>query len=43
MNIYKGNIVTCDLENHVYNYLIEDNGKIIYVCNDVNRRKYIYG
>lgn len=35
MNIYKGNIVTCDLENHVYNYLIEDNGKIIYVGNEI--------
>ena len=33
MKIYKGNIVTCDKNNNVFNYLVEDCGKIIYVGN----------
>ena len=33
MNIYKGNIITCDAKNTVAQYLIEDNGKILYVGN----------
>jgi predicted amidohydrolase YtcJ len=35
MKIYKGNIVTCDESNRVYNYLVEDKGKIIFIGNDL--------
>ena len=31
MKCYKGKILTADAENSVYNYLVEDKGKIIYV------------
>jgi predicted amidohydrolase YtcJ len=31
MKIYHGKIITCDSENHKYNYLIEDNGRILFV------------
>ena len=33
MKIYKGHILTVNKDNEVFNYLIEDNGKIIYVGN----------
>lgn len=33
MKVYKGNIITCDDDNHIYQYLVEDQGKIIYVGN----------
>lgn len=35
MMIYEGNIITCDDENHVYRYLVEDNGRIVYVGNEL--------
>ena len=35
MNIYEGKIITCDNENHVYKYLVEDNGRIVYVGNEL--------
>ena len=31
MYIYHGNILTCDSNNHIYQYLVEENGKISYV------------
>lgn len=37
MKIYKGNIITCDNHNHVYKYLVEDQGKIIYVGNELKQ------
>ena len=40
MNIYKGKMITCDEKNHVYDYLIEENGKIVYVGNTLPRRYY---
>ncbi len=33
MNIYEGNIVSCDCQNSVFQYLIEDNGIICFVGN----------
>ena len=35
MKIYEGTIITCDKEDHVYKYLVEDAGKILYVGNEV--------
>ena len=31
MRIYHGNIITCDDKNTIANYLVEENGKIIYI------------
>ena len=31
MKVYKGNILTCDAQDRVCNYLAEDGGKIVYV------------
>lgn len=30
MKIYSGTIISCDRDDHVHNYLVEDRGKIIY-------------
>ena len=30
MKIYHGTIITCDREDHVHNYLVEDKGRILY-------------
>ena len=35
MQIYKGTIITCDTNHHVYQYLVEHQGKIEYVGNDI--------
>ena len=35
MKVYQGHIVTCDQYDHVYHYLVEDQGKIIYVGNEL--------
>ena len=35
MKIYKGNILTCDKDDNVFNYLVEDCGKIIYTGNNL--------
>lgn len=35
MKVYKANIVTLDSGNNVYNYLVEDNGRIAYVGNEL--------
>ena len=42
MKIYKGNILTCDKNDNVFNYLVEDCGKIIYV-GDVLPEEYKNG
>lgn len=34
MRLYEGNILTCDKENRIAHYLLEDQGKILY-CGDV--------
>ena len=31
MRVYEGNILTCDAQDHVYRYLVEDGGKILHV------------
>ena len=35
MRVYEGNILTCDAQDHVYRFLVEDAGKIVYVGNDL--------
>ena len=35
MRIYEGSILTCDRQNHVYQYLVENNGRIVYVGNEL--------
>ncbi len=35
MKVYHGDIVTCDSEGNVYQYLVEDAGRILYVGNEV--------
>jgi predicted amidohydrolase YtcJ len=35
MKIYEGAIICCDRENHVYRYLVEDKGRILYVGNEL--------
>ena len=35
MQIFHGTIITCDKDNNIFNYLIEDNGKIVYVGNNL--------
>lgn len=35
MRCYKGSILTVNQSNDVFNYLVEDNGKIIYVGNEL--------
>ncbi|NHJ47916.1 MAG: amidohydrolase family protein [Asgard group archaeon] len=35
MQIFQGTIITCDGDNNVFQYLVEDKGKIIFVGNDL--------
>ena len=35
MKIYEGNILTCDAQNRVYKYLVEDGGRICYVGDEL--------
>ena len=35
MKTYKGAIISCDKDNHVYQYLVEDKGRIIFVGNEL--------
>jgi len=35
MKIYEGNILTIDQDNHVYHYIVEDKGIILYVGNEL--------
>ena len=35
MKVYEGNILTCDAQDHVYKYLAEDDGRIVYVGNEL--------
>ena len=39
MKVYEGHILTCDAQDHVYQYLVEENGKIAYV-GDILPAKY---
>ena len=38
MNVYEGYIITCDSKNTVTKYLVEDNGRIVYIGNDLPSR-----
>ena len=35
MKIFDGTILTCDAENNIYKYLVEDKGRIIFVGNEI--------
>ena len=35
MKVYEGHILTCDAQDHVYKYLVEDNGRIAYVGDEL--------
>ena len=35
MRVYRGTILTCDGQDHVYKYLVEEQGRIAYVGNDL--------
>ena len=35
MKVYEGNIVTCDENNSVFSFLVEDKGKIVFVGNEL--------
>lgn len=35
MQVYHGTIITCDKDNNVFKYLVEDKGLILYVGNDL--------
>ena len=41
MKVYKGNILTCDKQDHVYRYLVEEKGRIVFV-GDKLPAKYAY-
>jgi hypothetical protein len=38
MKIYEGNILTCDKDNHVYKYLVEEQGVIHYVGDTLDKK-----
>ncbi|MHA1683511.1 MAG: amidohydrolase [Promethearchaeota archaeon] len=38
MQIFNGNVLTCDENNHVYHYLIEEGGRITYVGDELPPR-----
>ena len=35
MNVYEGSILTCDAQDHVYRYLVEDGGRIVHVGDEL--------
>ena len=35
MKVYEGNILTCDAQDHVYKYLVEEGGRIAYVGDEL--------
>ena len=35
MKVYEGTVLTCDKENKVFRYLVEEGGKIVYVGNEL--------
>ena len=35
MKVYEGSILSCDAQDHVYKYLVEDGGRIAYVGNEL--------
>lgn len=35
MKIYEGTIISCDAKDHTYKYLVEDEGRILHVGNDL--------
>ena len=35
MKIYEGTVISCDADDHVHRYLVEDQGRILHVGNDL--------
>ena len=35
MKVYEGAIVTCDRQDNVYKYLVEDRGRIVFTGNEL--------
>lgn len=35
MKVYEGNILTCDAQDRVYKYLVEDGGRIVYAGDEL--------
>lgn len=35
MKVYEGSILSCDAQDHVYKYLVEDGGRIVHVGNEL--------
>lgn len=35
MKVYHGDIISCDAQDNTYQYLVEDNGKIVYLGDDL--------
>ena len=35
MTVYEGSILTCDAQDHVYRYLVEDGGRIVHVGDEL--------
>ena len=35
MKVYEGAVLTCDAENKVFRYLVEDRGKIVYTGEEL--------
>ncbi|MHA1555367.1 MAG: amidohydrolase [Candidatus Heimdallarchaeota archaeon] len=38
MQIFNGSIITCDADNNVFHYLVEENGKILFVGNELPQK-----
>lgn len=38
MKVYEGSILTCDAQDHVYQFLVEDGGRIVHVGNELPAR-----
>ncbi len=38
MHIYQGNIITCDKNDNVFQYLVEDKGKIVFVGDELPQK-----
>jgi len=35
MKVFRGKIISIDKDNNIFKYLVEDNGKIVFVGNDL--------
>ena len=42
MRVFHGDIVTCDRDNSVFEYLVEDGGRIVYIGNELTKRSHLH-